>query len=162
MIRGLLKFALVLLIVAAAAAFFLGYRLGDDRIETPVSARENAPAIEKARDAGAAIGETVATGAAQAQQALSEGALTAKIKSKMALDDDIDATSIDIDTRGTVVTLTGTVKSEAARQGGPARARHGGDHVGGRPAGRAVVVSETGSWRSRESGRRDSALRPRS
>jgi osmotically-inducible protein OsmY len=116
MIRALFRLVLVVVILAAAAAFFLGYRLGDDGVETPVSARQ-APTIDtaKAREAGAKVGETVATGAAQAQQSLSDGALTAKIKAKMALDDTISATSIDIDTNGTVVTLSGTVRSEAER-----------------------------------------------
>jgi hyperosmotically inducible protein len=117
MFRALFKLLLLLVIVAAVAAFFLGYRLGGDGVETPVSAREEAPGIDtaKARQTGAAIGEKVATGAAAAEQALSDGALTAKIKSKMALDDSVKALSIDIDTKGTVVTLSGSVNSEAER-----------------------------------------------
>ena len=117
MIRGLLKLVLVVILLAAAAAFFLGYRLGDNGEDTPVSARPTVPTVdtEKARQTGAAIGETVATGAAQAQQALKEGTLTAKIKSKMALDDTTKALSIDIDTNGSVVTLSGSVRSEAER-----------------------------------------------
>lgn len=117
MIGGLLKLVLVVVILVAAAAFFFGYRIGDDGIETPVSARQSIPAVdtEKAREAGARIGETVATGAAKGQEALNEGALTAKIKSKMALDDTVKALAIDVDTAGTVVTLTGTVRSQAER-----------------------------------------------
>lgn len=116
MIRGLLKLALVVLILAAGAAFFLGYRLSNNGIETPVSAT-TAPAgsVEKARETGARIGETVASGAAQAQHALTEGSLTAKIKAKMALDDTVKALSIDVDTNGGVVTLSGSVNSEAER-----------------------------------------------
>jgi hypothetical protein len=41
--------------------------------------------------------------------------LTAKIKSKMALDDHIKARAIDIDTSGTTVTLTGVVASADER-----------------------------------------------
>ena len=117
MIRAFLKLVLVVVILAVAAAFFLGYRFADDGVETPVSATQTTPAVntEKARETGAKIGETVATGAAKAEQALSEGALTAKIKSKMALDDTVKALSIDVDTKGTVVTLSGTVSSEAVR-----------------------------------------------
>ena len=117
MFRALFKLLLLLVIVAAAAAFFLGYRLGGDPVETPVSAREESPGIDtaKARQTGAAIGERVATGAAAAEQALSDGSLTAKIKSKMALDDSVKALSIDIDTKDTVVTLSGSVSSEAER-----------------------------------------------
>jgi hyperosmotically inducible protein len=117
MLRALFKLVLIVVVIAAAAAFFLGYRLGGDGVETPVSARQATPGIdtEKARQTGAAIGEKVATGAAQAEQALSNAALTAKIKSKMALDDQVKALSIDVDTRGTTVTLSGSVHSEAER-----------------------------------------------
>jgi hyperosmotically inducible protein len=117
MIRALVKLVLVVVILAVAAAFFLGYRFADNGVETPVSAIQETPSVntEKARETGAKIGETVATGAAKAEQALSEGALTAKIKSKMALDDTVKALSIDVDTKGTVVTLSGTVTSEAVR-----------------------------------------------
>lgn len=117
MIRAFVKLVLVVVILAVAAAFFLGYRFADTGVETPVSAVQETPSVntEKARETGAKIGETVATGAAKAEQALSEGALTAKIKSKMALDDTVKALSIDVDTKGTVVTLSGTVSSEAVR-----------------------------------------------
>jgi hyperosmotically inducible protein len=117
MIRALFKLVLVVVILAVAAAFFLGYRFADNTVETPVSAIQETPGVDtqKARETGAKIGESVATGAAKAEQALSEGALTAKIKSKMALDDTVKALSIDVDTKGTVVTLSGTVSSEAVR-----------------------------------------------
>ena len=125
MFRALFRLVILFVIVAAAAAFFLGYRLGGDGVETPVSARQSVPSVdtEKARQTGAAIGEKVATGAAAAEQALGEGALTAKIKSKMALDDTVKALSIDVDTQGTVVTLSGAVHSEAERTKAVSRAR---------------------------------------
>ena len=47
--------------------------------------------------------------------ALSESALTTKIKAKMALDDRVTARAIGVDTAGTVVTLTGSVGSNAER-----------------------------------------------
>jgi osmotically-inducible protein OsmY len=117
MIAGLLKLVLVVILIAAAAAFFLGYRFADGGVETPVSAERALPSVDtqKARDAGAKVGEAVATGAVQAQQALNEGSLTAKIKSKMALDDTVKALSIDIDTNGTEVTLSGSVNSAAEK-----------------------------------------------
>ena len=109
MIRAFVKLVLVVVVVAVVAAFFLGYRFADNGVEAPVSAIQTTPGIDtqKARETGAKIGETVATGAAKAEQALSEGALTTKIKSKMALDDTVKALSIDVDTKGTVVTLSG-------------------------------------------------------
>jgi hyperosmotically inducible periplasmic protein len=117
MFRAIFRLLLLLVIVAAVAAFFLGYRLGGDGIEAPVSARQPTPSIDtdKARQTGAAIGEKVATGAAQAEQALGDAALTAKIKSKMALDDTVKALSIDVDTSGGVVTVSGIVSSQLER-----------------------------------------------
>lgn len=114
MIRSLLRLALIVVIIAVAAAFFLGYRLGDNGVQAPETAREGIPDVDttKARATGAAIGERVATGAAQAEQALTEGSLTAKIKTKMALDETVKALTINIDTNGSVVTLSGSVNSE--------------------------------------------------
>ncbi len=116
MIRALLRLVLVIVILAGAAAFFLGYRLGDSRPAAPASsARTPTVDVEKARETGAAIGEKVATGAAEAGQVMSEGELTAKIKAKMVLDDTVRARAINVDTRGTEVTLSGTVQSELER-----------------------------------------------
>jgi BON domain len=117
MFRALFKLLIVVVVLVGIAAFFFGYRLGDDSVETPVSARQVTPGIntEKARQTGAAIGETVATGVAKAEQALDEAALTSKIKSKMALDDTVRALSIDVDTKGSIVTLSGSVHSEIER-----------------------------------------------
>ncbi|MEO7133173.1 MAG: BON domain-containing protein, partial [Vicinamibacterales bacterium] len=114
MIRGLLRLALIVVIIAVAAAFFLGYRLGDNGVQAPISTHAAVPDVDtsKARATGAAIGERIATGAAQAEQALAEGSLTAKIKAKMALDETVKALTIDIDTEGSVVTLSGSVNSE--------------------------------------------------
>jgi osmotically-inducible protein OsmY len=42
--------------------------------------------------------------------------VTAKIKSKMALDDMVKARTINVDTTGSVVTLTGTVGSNQERE----------------------------------------------
>jgi hyperosmotically inducible periplasmic protein len=121
MVRALLRLTLVVIVVLAALAFFLGYRLGDDGISRPsdnaVGTTGAIPKVDtdRARETGAAIGEKVATGANQAERALESGAVTAKIKSKMALDDTVKALDIDVDTANGVVTLTGTVHSQAER-----------------------------------------------
>jgi osmotically-inducible protein OsmY len=121
MFRALLRLVVIVVIVAAAIAFFMGYRLGDHGIsgpsETAVGTTGTSPGVDttRARETGAAIGEKVATGAIQAERALESGAITAKIKSKMALDDTVKALDIDIDTNGSVVTLSGTVHSQAER-----------------------------------------------
>ena len=48
--------------------------------------------------------------------AVEDGALTAKIKSKMALDDYVRARDIDVDTSDGLITLTGTLHTEAERE----------------------------------------------
>jgi hyperosmotically inducible periplasmic protein len=121
MFRALLRLVVIVVIVAAAIAFFLGYRLGDHGISRPpeaaVGTTGTTPPVDtaRARETGAAVGEKVATGANQAERALERGAITAKIKSKMALDDTVKALDINVDTDGSVVTLTGTVHSAAER-----------------------------------------------
>jgi hypothetical protein len=119
MIRTLLKMVLIVVLIAAAVAFFVGYRFGaDGDVVAPVATTPAVPDIntEKARQTGAEIGETVATGAAQAQRALNDGGLTAKIKSKMALDDTVKALNLDVDTTAGVVTVKGFVRTEAERE----------------------------------------------
>jgi hypothetical protein len=121
MFRALLRFAVIVIVLAAAAAFFMGYRIGDKgnvlSPERPVPTTGTTPEIDtsRARATGAKIGEKVAAGANQAEHALENAALTAKIKSKMALDDSVKALDINVDTTNNVVTLTGTVHSEAER-----------------------------------------------
>lgn len=122
MFRALLRLVLILIVIAAAAAFFMGYRFGDYRngstSERPVATTGSGPAIDttKARQTGAAIGEKVAESANRAEHALGDGALTAKIKSKMALDDTIDASDVSVSTAGTVVTLRGTIVNRKQHQ----------------------------------------------
>ena len=118
MLRGLVRLVLIVVILVGLGAFFIGYEWGDEErgSDRPVGTT-GAPVVDtdRAREAGAEIGEKVAVGASQAQRAVAEGSLTAKIKAKMALDDTIDADAIDVDTDGNVVTLSGRVGSEAAR-----------------------------------------------
>jgi hyperosmotically inducible periplasmic protein len=118
MLRGLFRLILVIVILVGLAAFFLGYRWADrDPAGEPAVGTSGTADVdtERARAAGAKIGEKVAVGANEAQRAVSNVGLTTKIKAKMALDDSIEAASIDIDTDGTVVTLSGNVRSEAER-----------------------------------------------
>lgn len=117
MFRALFRVILVVVVVVAIAAFFMGYRWGAPRgvadrpVEHPIGTAGSGIDAGRARAAGAEVGEKVATGVNEAQQQLADAALTAKIKSKMALDDSIEARRIDVDTDGTVVTLSGTVRS---------------------------------------------------
>jgi osmotically-inducible protein OsmY len=122
MFRTLLRLMILLVVLAAVAMFFLGYRLGDGGIirsgPSPVGTSGRVPSVDstKVRETGAAIGARIAEGASEAQTALNNGTLTAKIKSKMALDDTLDSSHINVDTANGVVTLSGTVPTERERQ----------------------------------------------
>ncbi len=117
MIRMLLRLVVVVVVLGAIAVFALGYRWGDTGADAP-AAVEKAPSIdaEKARRTGAEIAEKVAEGASRAGKVLEETKLTAKIKSKMALDDTIDASDVNVDTAGSVVTLRGSVANRKTHQ----------------------------------------------
>lgn len=120
MLRGLLRLIVLVVLVVGIAAFFFGYRWGGD--VTDISDRPAATTGERgpvdttrARETGAEVGEAVAEAANEAQRVTEAGAITAKIKAKMALDDRVKAAKIDVDTAGSVVTLSGRVGSEAER-----------------------------------------------
>jgi hypothetical protein len=117
-------FRLILLVVLVlGVAYFFGYRWGSDGPERvdisdrPAATTGGRDPIDttRAREAGAEVGEAVAEGANEAKRVAEAGALTAKIKAKMALDDGVKAAKIDVDTAGSVVTLSGRVGSEAER-----------------------------------------------
>lgn len=115
MVKGLLRLALVVIILVAVGGFLLGWWTRGD--ETPDRTGQigttGEQAADSAREATADLGDRAATAAGQARNAVEDGALTAKIKSKMALDDSVEALEIDIDTVNGVVTLTGTVDTDA-------------------------------------------------
>ena len=117
MIRDVLKLALVIIVLVGFGAFLLGRRSTGWGIlpDSPVSAAGPVD-TSKARDVGAKVGEATAKAANQARDAIATGSVTAKIKAKMALDDLVKARNIDVDTNGSVVTLTGVVGSEAERR----------------------------------------------
>jgi osmotically-inducible protein OsmY len=118
MFRSLLRLVIILVILVGAGAFFLGW-WGGGRLGS--AGDGSAPAVgttgrvdtTKAKEVGAEIGAKTAQAANKAGEVLSDGALTAKIKSKMALDDLVKARSIDVSTTNHVVTLRGTVGSVA-------------------------------------------------
>ena len=122
MIRGLFKLILVVVVVAVVAAFLLGYDIRDFRGIGP-HGPVGTTGSDKAREVGAEIGERTAQAADATRRAIEDGALTSKIKAKMALDDTVKALSLDVDTRAGVVTLTGMVRSEGERQRALALAR---------------------------------------
>jgi hyperosmotically inducible protein len=114
MVRGLLKLGLVALVLVAGAFFLFGYWTGGSfRVPTPSTVDAPSPSIDTtaARERGAELGERAAKAVATAGAAIDEGALTAKIKAKMVLDDLVKARAIDVTTNGSTVTLSGNVHS---------------------------------------------------
>ena len=117
MLRALFKLILLIVVLVGLGGFLLGWWTVED-LERRISGQEpvgtSGPvSTERAREVGARAGEVAATAASQAKSALENGAITAKIKSKMTLDDTLKAVSINVDTSNGVVTLTGTVATEA-------------------------------------------------
>ena len=122
MIRALLRTVVIVVILVAAAAFFLGYRWSDGAgpalSRDPVATTGVGGQVDRdrARQTGAAIGEKVAVGASRAEQVIAESTLTAKIKAKIALDETLRGTRVNVDSHGSEVTLRGTVATRAQRQ----------------------------------------------
>ena len=117
MFRALLRLVVVLVVLVGAGAFFLGW-WGSGRvlpIDRPADVIGTAGRIDtqKAKEVGAEVGAKTAEAANKAGKLLTDGALTAKIKSKMALDDLVKARTIDVTTSNHVVSLKGTVGSVA-------------------------------------------------
>lgn len=131
MVRGLLRLVLVVVIVVAAIAFVANYRSRGDRVSGPAdnssvgtSGHSGEPIdASRARERGAQVGETVAKAGNRAAGAVADATLTAKIKSKMALDDTVKALDINVTTTKGTVTLSGDVHSEKEHQRALALAR---------------------------------------
>src|SRR5262245_51983278 len=107
-------FLILLVVVVGAAAYGLGYvRAGG---APAINAPDGQAVRETARDVGKAVAARAQDVGARVGEVMGDGALTAKIKSKMALDDYVKARSINIDTVDGVVRLTGTVESQEERE----------------------------------------------
>jgi osmotically-inducible protein OsmY len=76
-----------------------------DTVRDGVRSETSAEVKERAK-------ESVQTAKVSARDAVTSAALTSKIKAKMALDDAVTASDIDVDTDEGVVTLTGDVESK--------------------------------------------------
>jgi osmotically-inducible protein OsmY len=122
MVRGVVRLMLVALVVVAGAFYLFGYWSGDrfDAASAPEKPRIDTAA---AREAGADLGEKTAAAASRINESLEEGSLTAKIKAKMVLDDQVKALQINVTTDGTTVTLAGTVHTSQERERALALAR---------------------------------------
>jgi hyperosmotically inducible periplasmic protein len=117
MIRALFKLVLVVVVLVGVGGFLLGWwTTTHERSEPAASEPRGSVDTDRAREIGADVGERAASAATQAREAVDDGSLTAKIKSKMALDDTVKALNIDVDTTRGVVTLSGMVASDAERK----------------------------------------------
>jgi hyperosmotically inducible protein len=117
MLRALFKLVLLVIIVVAVGGFLLGWwSTHDAQADRNAIAAAGATATQRAKEVGAQLSEKSAIAAKEAKEALSDGALTAKIKAKMALDDRVKALSLDVDTVNGVVTVNGKVGTEAERE----------------------------------------------
>ena len=106
---------LALLGVGGLVAY--NYNAGRDLFQLPGTSAvtlKNTARETSAEVKGAAAG--VHTAVNRAEAAVTAAALTSKIKAKMALDDVVKAADIDVDTDGSVVTLTGDVGSAGERR----------------------------------------------
>lgn len=104
---------LVLLVLVGIVAF--GWWTGAG-IHNPLTAQTGTTGTidtAKARERGAEAGEKAAEAAQKVKETVAEAAVTSKIKAKMALDDSVQARSIDVSTSASTVTLSGTVRSKA-------------------------------------------------
>jgi len=115
----LIRSLLTLLVIAIIGVLAYNYWSGNGLTLHPAV---GAPGIDAdaARQQGSELASKAASKASQAatqiEEVLSEGSLSAKIKSKMMLDDYVKARTINVTTNGTVVTLTGNVRSAAERE----------------------------------------------
>ena len=86
-----------------------------DAVRETVTAAVRETARATVRQTSAEVRDRAAAGVHTAvnrtEEAVAAAALTPKIKAKMALDDVVHAADIDVDTHGSVVTLTGDVGS---------------------------------------------------
>jgi len=70
-------------------------------------------AAEKLGDAAKATGAAAAQAAKEAAPVVADAGITAAVKTRLLADPDVAGLRIDVDTKGKVVTLTGTVKTAA-------------------------------------------------
>ena len=120
----MLRLVIVVVVLIVVGAWLTGYfggptwsgLAGTDRINTSEAvARARERGAELGEKAKAELGETAKIASNKAEETLTEAALTAKIKAKMALDDRVKARDINVTTQGTTVTVSGAVASETER-----------------------------------------------
>jgi osmotically-inducible protein OsmY len=117
---------LVLLAIIGAGGV-AAYNWADNNwpLRSRAAAREASHDKQEAVRLGNRVAAKASVAATKVAGRMSDGALTAKIKSKMALDDHVGGRAINVDTSSSVVTVTGVVASAGERERARAsRARH--------------------------------------
>ena len=103
---------LLLVVIGVAGVVAYNYWSANGSRVRASAARGDAEAAKRRATQLANQAAARATSAANSlNDTISDSALTAKIKSKMALDDLVKARSVDVTTKDRVVTLAGTVRS---------------------------------------------------
>jgi hyperosmotically inducible protein len=131
--RTVIRSLLIVAVLALGAFVLLGYWSGPswrrpaEQSTSPVGTSGAVIDKEKARERGAELAEKAAAATEKVRETAHETALTAKIKAKMALDDSVKASAIDVSTNGSTVTLIGTVGSAAEHDRAMALARETAD-----------------------------------
>lgn len=112
---GFLRAIFFLPVLAIVGVFAYNYWSGHGWILRAPSGASGIDA-ETAKRRGAELTQRAGEAATKLEGVVSDGALTAKITSNMALDNYVKARTINVDTSGTVVTLTGLVESTNERE----------------------------------------------
>ena len=116
----ILRLLIVVVVLLIVGSFLMGY-MGGERYALSWPKRsepqtQSSDTVARARERGAEIGERAGAAAAKVEETVTEAALSAKIKAKMALDDTVKARTIGVTTHGSTVTLKGTVDSRGERE----------------------------------------------
>ncbi|HEY7448825.1 MAG TPA: BON domain-containing protein [Vicinamibacterales bacterium] len=116
MLRMMARVVLTVILIIVLVGFGT-YVLGYWQAERSASAAGDTPLIDqRVRETGAEIVQGARVAGSRMADAVEDGALTAKIKSKMALDDYVKARDIDVDSSDGLITLTGKLQSEAEHE----------------------------------------------
>jgi hypothetical protein len=111
----MIRAALLLVLVFVAAFLVFGVWAGSSSHLALGISQGGHVGLDQARARGTVLGEKAAAAAKDIATGVDDATLTAKIKAKMALDDSVRARTIDVTTDGSIVTLTGTVRSGAEK-----------------------------------------------
>jgi len=113
LIRRLLMLAVVGI---AAVGAYMHWSDNGEALRAKATDLAVAAAKREAAEVASGVAEKAGDAADKLGDTMTDARLTAKIKSKMALDDHVKARDINVDTEGSVATLTGVVASKEERR----------------------------------------------